>query len=180
MSNHLSTFAFAPGLTLRAVLRDGEPGFVAMDISTALGTSTKDVRANLDSDEVFELALTGQRGRPALMVTESGLYALILKSRKPEAKAFRKWVTSVVLPAIRKDGAYVMGEEEEVAGEMNDDVMVSFTALNDLGARDCQRQPIKLLPEKEELRGQFLERSLQVPKIVRMQPRLAVRVSGIS
>jgi anti-repressor protein len=43
-------------------------------------------------------------------VSESGLYALIMRSRKPEAKTFRKWVTSVVLPAIRKDGAYVMGE----------------------------------------------------------------------
>lgn len=46
------------------------------------------------------------------IVNESGLYALILGSKKVEAKAFKKWVTSVVLPAIRKDGAYVMGEEK--------------------------------------------------------------------
>ena len=50
------------------------------------------------------------------IINESGLYNLILKSRKPEAKAFKKWVTRDVLPAIRKDGAYVMGEEKVKTG----------------------------------------------------------------
>ncbi len=50
-------------------------------------------------------------------ISEAGLYALILRSNKPEAKAFQKWVTSVVLPAIRKDGAYVIGEEKVATGE---------------------------------------------------------------
>lgn len=57
--------------------------------------------------------------RGAAIVSESGLYALILGSRMPKAKAFRRWVTGVVLPAIRKDGAYIKGEEKVVTGEMS-------------------------------------------------------------
>lgn len=66
---------------------------------------------DLDTDERNTLAIPdGSRGTPIkAIVNESGLYSLILRSRKPEAKRFKKWVTSVVLPAIRKDGAYIMG-----------------------------------------------------------------------
>ena len=56
----------------------------------------------------------GQIHRSAVLVSESGLYKLIMRSYKPEAKAFQNWVTQVVLPAIRKDGAYVMGEEKGI------------------------------------------------------------------
>ncbi|ADZ65369.1 BRO family protein [Brucella melitensis] len=54
-----------------------------------------------------------------MSVSESGLYKLIMRSRKPEAKKFQNWVTQVVLPAIRKDGMYVRGEEKVSAGEMD-------------------------------------------------------------
>ncbi|EEW80532.1 LOW QUALITY PROTEIN: BRO family protein, partial [Brucella abortus bv. 4 str. 292] len=58
--------------------------------------------------------------QPSLLsVSESGLYKLIMRSRKPEAKKFQNWVTQVVLPAIRKDGMYVRGEEKVSAGEMD-------------------------------------------------------------
>lgn len=57
-------------------------------------------------------------GSPTNIVNESGLYSLILKSRKPEAKAFKKWVTSVVLPAIRKDGAYVVPSAAVLANRL--------------------------------------------------------------
>lgn len=108
----LNTFEFLPGVTLRVVEIDGDPWFVAKDVCDELGTDTKDVRANLDSDEVCTTSLPGQRGRAPLAVSESGFYALVMKSRKPSAKAFRKWVTSVVLPAIRRDGSYIKGEEK--------------------------------------------------------------------
>lgn len=123
----LSTFAFAPagiaspGLTLRVVDREGAPWFVAKDVCEALGMGTDakhgtaDWLRGLEEDEVIPaqsagIKLPGTGMHNAKLVSESGLYSLILKSRKPEAKAFKKWVTSVVLPAIRKDGAYVMGE----------------------------------------------------------------------
>ena len=58
-----------------------------------------------------------QPGRSPLLVNESGFYKLVLKSRKPEARKFQDWVTGVVLPAIRKDGGYILGEEKVATGE---------------------------------------------------------------
>lgn len=103
----VQAFEFAPGLRLRAVDIDGAPWFVAKDVCGALALDTTKVRRALDSDEVNLAKLAGLPNRGALMVSESGLYALILKSRKPEARAFRRWVTSEVLPAIRKRGVYL-------------------------------------------------------------------------
>lgn len=65
--------------------------------------------------------MRGTTGRPArTIINESGIYSLILKSRKPEAKAFQRWVTSVVFPAIRKEGGYVMDQEKVATGDMSD------------------------------------------------------------
>lgn len=55
----------------------------------------------------------GSKGRPNKIVSESGLYKLVMRSDKPEAKAFQDWVTGTVLPSIRKDGGYIMGEDDD-------------------------------------------------------------------
>ncbi|EYS96296.1 phage antirepressor protein [Cupriavidus sp. SK-4] len=104
-------------MTLRVTGDAENPWFVAKDVCDALGIETKNARRSLDEDEIKSLNLSGFRGRPPLAVSESGLYALTLKSRKPEAKSFRKWVTSAVLPAIRKDGGYIRGEENAQSEE---------------------------------------------------------------
>jgi len=98
---------------LRSVLVGGEPWFIAKDVCSILGLSNhRDALASLDDDEKG-VALTDTPGgaQEVLTVSESGLYALVMRSRKPQARAFRKWVTSVVLPAIRRDGGYIRGEE---------------------------------------------------------------------
>ena len=78
----------------------------------------------VDADEWSKVSL-GQRGLEAvLVVTESGLYKLILRSDLDTAKPFQDWVTREVLPAIRKDGMYVMGKEKVKTGEMSEDEMV--------------------------------------------------------
>lgn len=84
------------------------PLFVAADLAAILGYgSTKDATRILDDDEKQTVSIATNGGKQAMTaVTESGLYAMILKSRRPEAKRFRKWVTSEVLPAIRKNGYY--------------------------------------------------------------------------
>ena len=93
---------------------------MAADVCKALGYSGNTRQAVEDhvndADKCF--LKIGLRGSPPLFVTESGLFALILGSKLPSAKVFKHWVTSVVLPAIRKDGMYVMGEEKVSTGEM--------------------------------------------------------------
>ena len=84
------------------------PLFVAADVAAILGyRSTKDATRILDDDEKQTVSIDTNGGKQSMTaVTESGLYAMIFKSKRPEAKRFRKWVTSEVLPAIRKTGRY--------------------------------------------------------------------------
>lgn len=100
---------------------DGEPWFVAKDVCDALGIRTDTVRTILDDDEVREtnpnsIGVAG--GRNPLIVSEAGLYSLVLKSRKPEAKRFRRWVTHDVLPSIRKSGGYMVARPDESDAEV--------------------------------------------------------------
>lgn len=104
---NLSTFKFE-FREVRAVTVDGAPWFVATDVSSALEYSEASAMTrHLDADEKGSVKLT-DRGQEQDFITinESGLYSAILKSRRPEAKKFKKWVTSEVLPSIRKTGSY--------------------------------------------------------------------------
>ena len=88
---------------------NGEPWFVAKDIAEILGYSeTSAMTRTLDEDEVSNVRSADSAGRDnhLLIISESGLYSAILRSRRSEAKAFKKWVTSEVLPSIRKTGSY--------------------------------------------------------------------------
>ncbi len=94
---------------LRVIVRDGEPWFVAADVCEALSiANNRDAVTRLDDDERGVATTDTPSGQQEMtIINESGLYSLILTSRKPEAKKFKKWVTSEVLPAIRKTGRYV-------------------------------------------------------------------------
>ncbi len=93
---------------IRVELVENEPYFVAKDVCDALGLeNNRKAIMNLDADERLTLPIvTAGQHRHVNLVNESGLYALIFQSRKPQARAFRKWVTSEVLPAIRRTGTY--------------------------------------------------------------------------
>ncbi|UAJ16399.1 antirepressor [Mycobacterium phage Newrala] len=92
---------------VRVVSIDGEPWFVAKDVRDVLGLGRSSI-ALLDADEKGVQTLDSPSGQQKYtVINESGLYSLILRSSKPQAKAFKKWVTAEVLPTIRKTGAYV-------------------------------------------------------------------------
>lgn len=94
---------------VRTVMINGDPWFVLKDVCAVLGiVDHKVVVRRLDKDEVCQIPLTDSLGRKqeTTIINESGLYTVILRSDKPEAKPFRKWVTGTVLPTIRKTGAY--------------------------------------------------------------------------
>lgn len=105
MSINITPFSFE-GFAVRTIQIDGEPWFVAADVCDSLTVATEQTR-RLDEDEKG-LRTVQTLGGPQdmLVINESGLYSLILTSRKPEAKRFKKWVTREVLPAIRKTGSY--------------------------------------------------------------------------
>lgn len=97
---------------VRVVVREGEPWFVCSDVAETLGyRDSHNAARHLDADEKGTQIVSTPGGDQKLtIINESGLYALVLRSRKPEARKFAKWVTSEVLPQIRKTGAYLPKE----------------------------------------------------------------------
>lgn len=105
--NQLQVFNFS-GTDIRVVTKDGQPWWVAKDVCDVLEIkNSRDALGRLDEDEKG-VASTDTLGgtQQVQVVNESGLYSLVLSSRKPEAKQFKRWITHEVIPAIRKTGTY--------------------------------------------------------------------------
>ena len=104
---------------VRVVMKDGDPWWVAKDVCDVLELSNpSEALKGLDDDERGSLRISEGTspagGNPNMnVITESGLYTLIMRSNKPEAKRFRKWVTSEVLPALRKTGSYSVKKDPD-------------------------------------------------------------------
>ena len=115
MNNEIQIFNYNDR-EVRTVQKDGEPWFVLKDVCQILGidaSQLKKVADRLEPDEKCRNQITTVRGaKETWIINESGLYNVILRSDKPEAKPFRKWVTSEVLPSIRKNGGYIAGKRE--------------------------------------------------------------------
>lgn len=100
---------------IRTVEKDGELWWVLKDVCDVLGISrARDVAARLDSDEAVLTGVIDGAGReqPTYIVNEPGLYNVILRSDKPEAKDFKRWVTHEVLPSIRRTGSYALSQAQ--------------------------------------------------------------------
>ena len=116
VASETKVFTFNPSnQPVRVETIGGEPWFVAKDVCDALSlTNITETLNRLDDDEkLTSVILNSGQGRQMWLVNESGLYNLIFQSRKPEAKAFRKWVTSEVLPSIRKTGRYELRKTKQ-------------------------------------------------------------------
>ena len=112
MDNHLMIFESTDFGRVRSVLKDGAPWFVAVDVCKALGLNqVTRAMSRLDSDEGGLLEVPHPQNADKTIeinaVSEAGLYHLILCSKKPEARAFKRWITHEVIPSIRKHGAYM-------------------------------------------------------------------------
>lgn len=123
---------------IRTVTIDNEPWFVGKDVATALGyKNTADaIGKHIDTDDKLtsQIAIAGQR-RDVVVINESGLYALILGSKLESAKRFKRWVTSEVLPAIRKTGSYqkpmTTAEQIQLLAQGNIELKEKIEAVND-------------------------------------------------
>ena len=175
MTGQVEVFNFSQEKApIRVQLINSEPWFVATDVCQVLGISNnRDAVSRLDDDEKATSALPTQFGvKDMWLVSESGLYSLIFQSRKAEAKKFRKWVTSEVLPSIRKKGYYGIKKQATDYIDVRDvpyrvmtyrggDVRVvevdgeAWYSLNDIhsciGARTDSSQSVRRLNAKQTL-----------------------------
>lgn len=116
MNAEIQTFHFNAAALRTLTDKNGEPWFLGQDVCNILDTGTNHLREYLDEDEITNIRTTdiGQNGgKPPVFVSEPGLYKLIMRSRKPEAKEFQRWVTHEVLPSIRKTGGYIPTSESD-------------------------------------------------------------------
>lgn len=129
--NTLQVFKNTEFGQIRIIEKNGEPWFVAKDVSDILGYSeTNAITKRLDSEDFISAKLEGMNMN-SILINESGLYSAILGSKLESAKKFKQWVTSEVLPSIRKHGAYMTPETLEAA-ILNPDTMIKLcTALKE-------------------------------------------------
>ena len=106
---------------IRTIEQDGEPWLVGKDVAQALGyqNGSRDINRHVDEDDrsVTEI-MTVLGKRNFVIINESGLYSLVLGSKLPTAKKFKRWVTSEVLPSIRKSGGYIAGQDQLTPEEL--------------------------------------------------------------
>lgn len=148
MNNEIQQFDFR-GASLRTLTDEaGEPWFVAKDVCDILelGNTTNALRA-LDEDEKTNFTncnVAQNGGRAPLIISEPGLYKLIMRSRKPEAKEFQRWVTHEVLPQIRKTGGYIP------TSETDDDMTILAKAVM-IGQRTMEAQKRKIAEQQTRI-----------------------------
>lgn len=108
---------------IRTIDRDGEPWMVGVDVAKALGYATprNAIASHVDEEDKTSALIRGAGSNyksMAILINESGLYSLVLYSKLPTAKKFKRWVTSEVLPSIRKTGGYIAGQESMSDSEL--------------------------------------------------------------
>lgn len=137
MDNKIIAFTNPEFGEVRTLNIENEPWFVAADVCKALDIiNSRDAVARLDDDEKNTVVLTdGIPGNPnKTIVNEPGLYTLVLGSRKPEAKAFKRWITHDVIPSIRKNGEYVTPKaQQKRLGEVNSAARIIRQTLKEAG-----------------------------------------------
>lgn len=137
--NELKIFENPAFGKVRVVEQGGEPWFIGKDVAEILGYSNtpKAIRDHVDDEDKLaeRIVLSGQN-REVAIINESGLYSLILSSKMPKAKEFKRWVTAEVLPAIRKTGGYIAGSEKMSDAElMAKAVLVAQATIKERDAR---------------------------------------------
>lgn len=143
---------------VRVLELNGEPWLVGKDVARALGYTdiTHTILDHVDKEDRVNSKTQGQNDpelgqRGSWLINESGLYSLILSSKLPQAKKFKRWVTSEVLPSIRQNGGYIMNQEE-----LNDDELLARALL--VAQRTIEKRNQTIKQQEERLK-------LQQPKV---------------
>ena len=149
MSNAIQPFAFEDHL-VRTIMDDGgEPWFVAKDVCRVLEIANhRDAVAQLDEDEKDGVGISDAIGREqeTTIISESGLYALVFRSRKPQAREFSRWVRKEVLPSLRRTGSYALTEQDKAVGPQ---VPAWLGALTRVQRLHCLRLAVQARQQEE-------------------------------
>ena len=149
MNTEIQQFDFK-GAALRTLTDEaGEPWFVAKDVCDILDLgNVSQAVSRLDDDEKSNITtndIAQNGGKAPLIISEAGLYSLILKSRKPEAREFKRWVTHEVLPQIRRTGGYIP------TNDADDDMTILAKAVM-IGQRTMEEQKRKIAAQSERIK----------------------------
>lgn len=142
--NDLKVFENSEFGSVRTITVDGEPYFVGIDVADKLEyqNGSRDINAHVDEcDRKIISLFDGKQNRKTTIINESGFYSLVFQSKMKKAKEFKHWVTSEVLPSIRKNGGYIAGQEN-----MTDDELMAkalMVAHNKIAERDKQIERMK-------------------------------------
>ena len=145
---------------LRTLVKDNETWFVGKDVAEILGYSNtqKAIRDHVDTeDKLTERFVLSGQNREAVVINESGLYSLVLSSKLPNAKKFKRWVTSEVLPSIRKHGIYATTQTIETMLADPDNAIRMLTALKEERAKRIeQEKQIATLTAENQMQAQMI------------------------
>lgn len=142
--NDLQVFENSEFGSVRTITVDGEPYFVGIDVADKLEyqNGSRDINAHVDEcDRKIISLFDGKQNRKTTIINESGFYSLVFQSKMKKAKQFKHWVTSEVLPSIRKNGGYIAGQEN-----MTDDELMAkalMVAQNKIAEKDRQIERMK-------------------------------------
>lgn len=165
MANEIQVFTSEQFGQMRTMMIEGEPWFVAADVCKALEIrNNRDAMNRLDEDEKMTVGLTdghsGQRGgaQQIGVINEAGLYVLTLTSRKPEAKAFKRWLTHEVIPSIRKHGAYMTEPLLNQVLEQPEIILVlAQQLLDERNQKEAAEKKLKLAQAKVDYFDSFVD-----------------------
>ncbi|CEN27962.1 phage antirepressor [Pseudolactococcus piscium] len=160
--NELQNFNFS-GQEVRIITINNDPWFVAKDVADILGYSdTQAMTRRLDDEDVMTDKLSGMNMKSTL-INESGLYSAILGSKKPEAKQFKRWVTSEVLPTIRKHGAYMTNEKAQDILHGNGLADLLIQAGEQIKTLELDKQQLQVELEEVREKTTYLDLILESP-----------------
>ena len=152
---------------LRTLVKDNETWFVGKDVAEILGYSNtqKAIRDHVDTeDKLTERFVLSGQNREAVVINESGLYSLVLSSKLPNAKKFKRWVTSEVLPSIRKHGMYATAQTIETMLADPDNAIRMLTALKEERA--------KRIEQEKQIASLTAENQMQAQQIAEFKPKV--------
>lgn len=167
-TNEIQVFSNSQFGDIRTIIaEDGEPRFCLIDLCEPLGLNPAKVSQRLEDDLLSRYPIQDSLGREqqANFVNEAGLYDAIFQSRKKEAKLFRKWVTSEVLPSIRKTGGYIVTKAEDTPEEIMARALVVAQSTLEKQQKRLAEQGVTIERQEQQIQEQHKELEAAAPKV---------------